>query len=66
MRGKMPSSRQEFWLPKLTTNRQRDTSNRRELRRLGWDVITVWQCQLRGSGMERQMNRIKSKLEAKG
>jgi DNA mismatch endonuclease (patch repair protein) len=64
IRGKVPSSRQAFWLPKLAANKQRDISNRRELRRLGWNVITIWECQLRGSGMERQINKIISKLNA--
>lgn len=65
-RGKAPSTRQAFWLPKLAANKQRDLSNLRALRRLGWTVVTVWECQLRGSGMERQINKIKSRLQSIG
>lgn len=65
-RGKTPNSRQAFWLPKLAANKQRDLSNSRALRRLGWTVITVWECQLRGSGMERQIDKIITKLQTIG
>jgi DNA mismatch endonuclease (patch repair protein) len=43
--GRPPKSRPEFWLPKLEKNRSKDKRNRRSLRHLGWDVLTVWQCQ---------------------
>lgn len=45
--GKPPKSRPEFWIPKLERNRQKDSRDRRNLRALGWDVLTVWQCQIR-------------------
>lgn len=44
-RGKLPSSRREFWLQKLEGNRLRDRRQRRQLESLGWRVITVWECQ---------------------
>ena len=43
--GRPPKSRTDFWLPKFERNRSKDKRNTRELRRLGWDVLTVWQCQ---------------------
>jgi len=43
----LPKSRQEFWLPKLKANGNRDRRNERALRKLGWGVMTVWECQLR-------------------
>jgi DNA mismatch endonuclease (patch repair protein) len=44
--GKAPKSRAEYWGPKLDANRARDQRNLEELRELGWDVVTVWQCEL--------------------
>ena len=29
-----------------TDNRQRDAKNRRKLRKLGWDILVVWECQV--------------------
>jgi DNA mismatch endonuclease (patch repair protein) len=40
----IPKSRTEYWAPKLERNKQRDTSNLRKLRRLGWDVLVIWEC----------------------
>jgi DNA mismatch endonuclease, patch repair protein len=42
-----PKTRPEFWLSKLTGNASRDRKVRRQLRALGWSVITVWECDLR-------------------
>jgi DNA mismatch endonuclease, patch repair protein len=47
--GRPPKSRPEFWLPKLERNRLKDKRNRRKLRRMGWEVLTVWQCQTRSA-----------------
>lgn len=45
--GRPPKSRPEFWGPKLERNRQRDAEKEMALRELGWDVLTVWQCEIR-------------------
>src|SRR5439155_5230684 len=45
--GRNPSSNRAYWLPKLRRNRQRDLETTRELRRLGWRVLRVWEHDLR-------------------
>lgn len=45
--GRPPKSRPEFWLPKLARNKERDELNDERLRALGYDVLTVWQCETR-------------------
>ena len=45
-----PKSRVEFWEAKFTANVARDRRTNRELRKLGWSVLTVWQCQLKDHG----------------
>ena len=42
-----PKTRPDFWANKLDGNRERDKRVRRELRRLGWKVLVVWECQTR-------------------
>jgi DNA mismatch endonuclease (patch repair protein) len=54
--GRPPKSRPEFWLPKLQHNRLKDERNRRALRALGWEVLTVWQCQM------SSQNRLEARL----
>lgn len=42
-----PKSRLEFWRPKLESNRKRDRSNQARLRAQGWQILIIWECQLR-------------------
>jgi DNA mismatch endonuclease (patch repair protein) len=44
-KGKPPKSRSEYWLPKIRGNQERDLAVSRELVKLGWSVLTVWQCE---------------------
>lgn len=39
-----PQTRPEFWRSKFDANMRRDESNQRELARLGWRVLIVWEC----------------------
>lgn len=41
----VPKSRTDFWIQKFTGNVERDRSNRTALRRSGWKVIVVWECE---------------------
>lgn len=43
----MPKSRQDFWKEKFARNERRDTENLLLLKDRGWDVVTVWECQLK-------------------
>ena len=42
-----PRTRQVYWLPKFKRTVERDRRNQSELRRRGWNVIVVWECELR-------------------
>lgn len=42
----MPTTRRSFWESKLLGNVKRDAVVRDELSRLGWKVLTVWECEL--------------------
>lgn len=43
----LPASNQDYWLPKLQRNADRDIQNAYLLERNGWHVITVWECELK-------------------
>jgi len=47
---RMPSTRQEFWCEKIEGNRARDARNREQLVDLGWRVLEVWECAMKGPG----------------
>jgi DNA mismatch endonuclease (patch repair protein) len=48
-KGRPPRSRPEYWIPKIARNIENDQRNLVELAKLGWRVLTVWQCELRQS-----------------
>ncbi|MGN7253007.1 very short patch repair endonuclease [Arthrobacter sp. SAFR-014] len=51
-----PKANAEFWETKRTRTRDRDASQRRQLENDGWEVLTVWECQLRDmSAVEKQL-----------
>jgi DNA mismatch endonuclease, patch repair protein len=37
----------EYWEPKLKANRERDQKNLYTLEEQGWQVLVVWQCEIR-------------------
>jgi DNA mismatch endonuclease (patch repair protein) len=43
--GRVPKSRVDYWSLKLRRNVERDRGSVRRLRRLGWRVLTVWECE---------------------
>ena len=45
--GRLPKSRLEYWKPKIAVNKARDRRQANGLRKAGWSVMIVWQCQLK-------------------
>jgi DNA mismatch endonuclease, patch repair protein len=55
-----PVTRVDYWNAKFARNVARDRSNLRRLRRLGWSVLVVWECQTRAAkrvALERRIER---------
>ncbi|MBN2783451.1 MAG: DNA mismatch endonuclease Vsr [Pontiellaceae bacterium] len=42
-----PKTRTEWWQAKFNRNVSNDRKHTQELRKLGWKVIVVWECQLK-------------------
>jgi len=47
---RFPAGNAEFWRLKLERNRTRDANVRAALLALGWRVMTIWECSIRGRG----------------
>lgn len=59
-RCRIPATRREYWVAKINRNMERDRSSRRALRRGGWRVMVVWECQTivrRQSELKRRLTR---------
>jgi len=57
----LPKTRTHWWREKLDSNRRRDAAAQRKLRRLGWRVMVVWECQL--SDIDRVTRRMTKFLD---
>lgn len=56
-----PVNRAEYWRSKRERNARRDRQNASRLRRAGWRVLTLWECQLRDpEKLERRLRRFLS------
>lgn len=41
-----PKSNTEYWNNKITRNVDRDADNYDKLKKMGWNIIILWECQL--------------------
>lgn len=42
-----PKTNSDFWAEKIKQNTERDCKHMAALKSLGWDVLVVWECQIR-------------------
>lgn len=52
-----PKSHKAFWKKKFTANKLRDARKRLELKKMGWNTLTIWECQWK-KRPQRQLMRI--------
>ncbi|MFZ2161979.1 MAG: very short patch repair endonuclease [Sideroxyarcus sp.] len=53
---RQPKSKQDYWIPKINRNRERDAENLAALKALGWRVLVVWECET------KNLRNVSSKL----
>jgi DNA mismatch endonuclease (patch repair protein) len=41
-----PKTNTEYWVDKMTSNKERDKINMQKLTALDWNIITVWECEI--------------------
>jgi DNA mismatch endonuclease, patch repair protein len=58
----VPKSNTDFWLKKLETNRTNDTRNQKMLMDQGWNVITIFECQLKTQKKLETLNELSSQF----
>jgi len=59
VRTTTPKRNRKFWLDKFSANEQRDRKKALVLRAMGFDVLTVWECE---TGDRRKLSRRLEKL----
>ena len=58
-----PKTNTEFWVDKIASNSERDKINTEKLTALGWNVLTVWECEIRHK-YKRNLTPLIDRVEA--
>jgi DNA mismatch endonuclease (patch repair protein) len=61
----LPKNNSKFWGNKFKKNTERDKKKIKELRKLGWRVAVIWECQLKNK-LNSQVNKVQRIYEANG
>ncbi len=57
-----PTNNRKFWLMKLDGNASRDKRHRAALRKLGWRVVVVWECETEKTRYPGRLEKRMAKL----
>ena len=60
--GYIPKTHTDFWMSKIGKNKLRDKLNVERLKRLGWGVIVVWECQLKPTLLKQTLMEIEYRI----
>jgi len=62
----VPKTNTEFWMAKIARNQERDQEVWRKLEAKGWNVIIVWECQLKKAVLDDTVNRVAAEIRHNG
>lgn len=57
-----PSSNEEYWRPKISRNVERDRQVQLLLKEQGWNVIVIWECQLKKKEFQTTMELLVNEI----
>lgn len=60
----VPKANPEYWIPKLERNRMRDIANIETLQQNGWNVIVVWECELKKTIRQERLESLYEQITA--
>jgi DNA mismatch endonuclease (patch repair protein) len=52
---RLPVTNANYWLNKITRNKKRDRLTVAALKKLGWQVLVLWECRLDDDSLEQQI-----------
>lgn len=55
---RIPATNTAFWEAKIRRNKERDAAEQRQLARMGWHCVTVWECELRPRRREETLRAL--------
>lgn len=60
-----PTSNTEYWTKKILGNVERDQTNRKQLAESGWNILTVWECELKKDRAESTLETLVREIRNK-
>lgn len=57
-----PETRKEWWLNKIAHNRELDVKNSTKLKTMGWNVLTIFECELKKDIRDATLNGITTNI----
>jgi len=61
----VPKTRTEWWLNKIIGNQKNDTKKKADLKLSGWNVIEVFECELKKDKLEKTINKIIANIKSR-
>ena len=58
----VPKTRTDWWLNKINTNKANDAKAIKALKKDGWKIINVWECNLKSAKLEKTLNNLCKKF----
>ncbi|MBY3215940.1 DNA mismatch endonuclease Vsr [Rhizobium laguerreae] len=58
-----PKENQDYWSKKIARNRDRDLRHHDELKLMGWQILTIWECETKGAAAEKLPETIRDFIE---
>lgn len=58
----VPKTRTEWWLNKIGGNIANDNKAKAVLQDAGWNIITIWECELKKSSLEETLKNLLNSL----
>ena len=62
----VPKTNTDFWVAKVARNKKRDQEVWRKLEANGWNVIIVWECQLKKSSFDKTIEQVTAEIIRNG
>ena len=57
-----PSTNEEYWHKKIDRNVERDKEDQQALEELGWQVLVIWECQLKRKNALTNLQNLYEKI----
>ncbi len=47
--ARIPKTNRDYWIKKISGNFERDKKHKAKLKKLGWRVLVIWECQIKNT-----------------